>query len=117
MAVLSRTGRSAACVADVAGQLARWPDLAVSHTRNVVRFRTMGREIIRMPGDHTAELLLTTSVIDRWARVLAGSQRVTQGHADGWVKVEIEDQNDVEMFLSLVSVALKANRETPVSRD
>jgi hypothetical protein len=100
-------------VADVAVQLTRWPDLVMSHTPDVVRFRTMGREIIRMPGDHTAELLLTIPVIDRWARVLAGSHQVTKGHAAGWIKVEIEEQADVDLFLSLVSVALKANGPTP----
>ncbi|WP_344948947.1 luciferase family protein [Sphaerisporangium flaviroseum] len=111
MAVLSRTHvRSAGCVADVAVQLTHWPDLAVSHTRRAIRFRTRGREIIRMSGDHTAELRLTVPVIDRWARVLADSHRVTPGHNAGWIRVQIEDRSDAEMFLSLVSVALKANQ-------
>ncbi|WP_214413391.1 luciferase domain-containing protein [Sphaerisporangium fuscum] len=112
MAVLSRAhDRSAECVADVAVQLTRWPDLVVSRTRKSIRFRARGREIIRMSGDHTAELLLTAPVIDRWARVLADSHRVTPGHNVGWIKVEIEDRTDAEMFLSLVSVALKANEK------
>ena len=111
MAVLSGTHvRSAGCVADVAVQLTRWPDLAVSRTRKAIRFRSQGREIIRMSGDHTAELLLTVPVIDRWARVLADSHRVTRGHDPGWIRVTIEDRADAEMFLSLVSVALKANQ-------
>jgi hypothetical protein len=97
-------------VADVAVQLAGWPDLVVSRTRKAIRFRSSGREIIRMPGDHTAELLLTVPVIDRWARVLADSHRVSPGHNAGWIKVEIEDRADAEMFMSLVSVAIKANQ-------
>ncbi|MFC4536585.1 luciferase family protein [Sphaerisporangium dianthi] len=111
MAVLSRTHvpPSAGCVADVAVELTRWPDLAVSHTRKVIRFRARGREIIRMPGDHTAELLLTAPLIDRWARVLADSHRVIPGHSAGWVRVEIRDRADADLFLSLVSVALKVN--------
>ncbi|GGL15273.1 hypothetical protein Sme01_70140 [Sphaerisporangium melleum] len=111
MAVLSRTHvpPSADHVADVAVELTRWPDLVVSHTRTAVRFRARGREIIRMPGDHTAELLLTAPLIDRWARVLADSYRVTPGHKAGWIRVEIEDRADAELFLSLVSVALKVN--------
>ncbi|GII83123.1 hypothetical protein Ssi03_11130 [Sphaerisporangium siamense] len=111
--MLSRTHvRSAACVADVAVELTRWPDLIVSRTRRSIRFHAGGREIIRMSGDHTAELLLTTPVIDRWAKVLAGSHRVTEGHNAGWIRVEIEDRTDAHMFLSLVSVALKANEES-----
>lgn len=102
--------RPAGCAADVAVQLTRWPDLAVRRTRRAIRFRSRGREIIRMPGDHTAELLLTAPVIDRWARILAASHRVTPGHGTGWIRVEIEDRADAEMFLSLVSVALKANQ-------
>ncbi|MDH2430140.1 luciferase family protein [Sphaerisporangium sp. TRM90804] len=112
MAVHSRAhGRSAGCVADVAVELARWPDLVVSHTRKAIRFRTAGREIIRMPGDHTAELRLTAPVIHRWARVLADSHRVTAGHNVGWITVEIDDRAGAEMFLSLVSVALKVNQD------
>ncbi|MFC4591815.1 luciferase domain-containing protein [Sphaerisporangium corydalis] len=111
MAVLSRTHvRSAGCVADVAVQLTGWPDLSVSRTRKAISFRTRGREIIRMRGDHTAELLLTVPVIDRWARVLIDSNRVTPGRDAGWIKIEIEDRTDAEMFLSLVSVALKVNQ-------
>ncbi|MFC7383305.1 luciferase domain-containing protein [Sphaerisporangium rhizosphaerae] len=111
MAVLSRTHvpPSADCVADVAVELTRWPDLAVSHSRKAIRFRARGREIIRMRGDHTAELLLTASLVDRWARVLADSHRVTPGHGTGWIRVEIADRTDAELFLSLVSVALKVN--------
>ncbi|WP_405145514.1 DUF5519 family protein [Sphaerisporangium sp. NBC_01403] len=112
MAVLTRTHvRSAGCVADVAVQLTRWPDLAVSRTRRAIKFRTRGREIIRMSGDHTAELLLTAPVIDRWARVLADSNRVTPGHNSEWIRVQIEDRAGAEMFLSLVSVALKVNQD------
>ncbi|WP_147268749.1 luciferase family protein [Sphaerisporangium album] len=98
-------------MADVAVELTRWPDLVVSRTRRSIRFLAEGREIIRMSGDHTAELRLTTPVIDRWARVLAESHRVTRGHNAGWIRVEIEDRTDAQMFLSLVSVALKANQE------
>jgi hypothetical protein len=114
MAALARTHRrSAECVANVATQLLAWPDLAVKRTRKKIGFHAKGREIVRMPGDHTAELLLTTPLINRWERQLADSQRVTPAEHPGWIVVEIEDHRDEELFLSLVSVAIKANQDLP----
>ncbi|MEU8206289.1 luciferase family protein [Streptosporangium sp. NPDC049046] len=102
--------RSTEGVENVAAQLLRWPALALKRTRKGLGFRADGREIVRMSGDHTAELLLTKPVIDRWARVLADCRRVTPGADDGWVAMSIEGRADAELFLSLVSVAIKANQ-------
>jgi hypothetical protein len=114
MAVPTRTNRrSAECVANVATRLMGWPDLALKRTRKRIGFRASGREIVRMPGDHTAELRLTTPLINRWERVLADSQKVTPAQHPGWIVVEIEDHRDEELFLSLVSVAIKANQDSP----
>jgi hypothetical protein len=100
-------------VANVATQLMGWPDLALTRTRKKIAFRAGRREIVRMPGDHTAELRLTTPLIARWARVLADSGPVTSGRRPGWIVVAIEDQTTAELFLSLVSVAIKANQDSP----
>jgi Family of unknown function (DUF5519) len=102
--------RSTEGVENVAAQLVRWPDLALKRTRKGLGFRAGGREIVRMSGDHTAELLLTKPVIDRWARVLTDCHRVTPGADAGWVAMSIEGRADAELFLSLVSVAIKANQ-------
>ncbi|MER6830546.1 luciferase family protein [Streptosporangium sp. NPDC000563] len=102
--------RSTEGVENVAAQLLRWPALALKRTRKGLGFRADGREIVRMSGDHTAELLLTKPVIDRWARVLTDCRRVTPGADDGWVAMSIEGRADAELFLSLVSVAIKANQ-------
>ncbi|MER5625296.1 luciferase family protein [Streptosporangium sp. NPDC002544] len=112
MAVLSTraSSRSTEGVANVAAQLIGWPDLALKRTRRGLGFRSGGREIVRMSGDHTAELLLTTDVIDRWARVLTDCRRVTPGADAGWVAMTIEGRADAELFLSLVSVAIKVNQ-------
>ncbi|MGC5012398.1 luciferase family protein [Streptosporangium sp. DT93] len=101
------SGRSTEGVASVAAQLMGWPDLALKRTRKGLSFRARGREIVRMRGDHTAELLLTTPVIDRWARVLTDCHRITPGTDAGWVAMTIEGRADAELFLSLVSVAIK----------
>ncbi|GAA3098614.1 hypothetical protein GCM10017600_12580 [Streptosporangium carneum] len=122
MAVRAHTfGRSTEGVANVAAQLIGWPDLALKRTRKGLGFRARGREIVRMRGDHTAELLLTTAVIDRWARVLTDCRRVTPGRDAGWVTMAIDGRADAELFLSLVSVAIKVNQPRdrspfPVSR-
>jgi hypothetical protein len=102
--------RSTEGVANVAAQLIGWPDLALKRTRRGLGFRSGGREIIRMSGDHTAEVLLTTDVIDRWARVLTDCHQVTPGADAGWVTMSIEGRADAELFLSLVSVAIKVNQ-------
>jgi hypothetical protein len=96
----------------VAAQLICWPALALKRTRRGLGFRASGREIVRMRGDHTAELLLTTPMIDRWARVLTDCHRVTPGTDAGWVTMTIDSRADAELFLSLVSVAIKVN-QTP----
>ncbi|GAA3039040.1 hypothetical protein GCM10017559_79010 [Streptosporangium longisporum] len=103
------SGHSTEGVANVAAQLICWPDLALKRTRRGLGFRTHGREIVRMPGDNTAELLLTTAVIDRWARVLTDCHRITPGTDAGWVSMDIEGRADAELFLSLVSVAIKVS--------
>ncbi|MFF5213312.1 luciferase family protein [Streptosporangium sp. NPDC000396] len=113
MAVRAHTsGRSTEGVANVAAQLIRWPDLALKRTRKGLGFRARGREIVRMSGDHTAELLLTTDVIDRWARVLTDCRRVTPGTDAGWVAMTIDGKADADLFLSLVSVAIKVNQSS-----
>ncbi|GAA2860732.1 hypothetical protein GCM10010517_19390 [Streptosporangium fragile] len=113
MAVRVHTsGRSTEGVANVAAQLISWPDLAVKRTRRGLGFRASGREIVRMSGDDTAELLLTEPVIDRWARVLTDCHRVTPGSDAGWVTMTIDGRADAELFLSLVSVAIKVNQSS-----
>lgn len=102
--------RSTEGVANVAAQLICWPDLALKRTRRGIGFRAGGREIVRMSGDHTVELFLTTAVIDRWARVLTDCHRITPGADAGWVAMTIEGRADAELFLSLVSVAIKVNQ-------
>ncbi|MBB2910107.1 hypothetical protein FHS43_001353 [Streptosporangium becharense] len=97
-------------VANVAARLIGWPDLAMRRTRRGLGFRAGGREIVRMSGDDTAELLLTEPVIDRWARLLTDCHRVTPGSDAGWVTMTIDGRADAELFLSLVSVAIKANK-------
>lgn len=103
-------GRSTDGVANVAAQLICWPALALKRTRRGLGFRASGREIVRMRGDHTAELLLTTPMINRWARVLTDCHRVTPGTDAGWVTMTIDSRADAELFLSLVSVAIKVNQ-------
>jgi hypothetical protein len=111
MAVHAHTSvRSTDGVANVAAQLICWPALALKRTRRGLGFRADGREIVRMRGDHTAELLLTTPVIDRWARVLTDCHRITPGTDAGWVTMAIDGRADAELFLSLVSVAIKASQ-------
>ncbi|GLW04882.1 hypothetical protein Misp01_00120 [Microtetraspora sp. NBRC 13810] len=119
MPVLARApDGSTDCVAFVASRLMTWPDLVLRRNRRGLVFRARGREIVRMPGDHTAEVLLTAPVIARWAAVLTACGQVTPGSRPGWVTVHVEGPADAELVLSLVSVALKVNQDWlwPASR-
>ncbi|MDF5752760.1 luciferase family protein [Spongiactinospora sp. TRM90649] len=110
MAVLASAGGTASeFAAFVAAQLTAWPDLVPRRKRRRLEFRAGGVRIVRMTPDGTAELLLTESVIERMAPVLADCAQVVTGGRPGWVSIRIAGRADAELFLSLVSVAIKAN--------
>ncbi|MFI0422010.1 luciferase family protein [Spongiactinospora sp. 9N601] len=116
MAVLARAeGTPPEYAALVAARLTAWSDLTPKRTWRGLEFRVNGRRIVRMSKGRTAELRLTAPVIDRWESVLTECEQVSTGERDGWITVRIANRTDAELFLALVSVALKATLKSPAA--
>ncbi|MFF9869396.1 MULTISPECIES: luciferase family protein, partial [unclassified Streptomyces] len=68
-----------------------------------------GREIVRFPGGNTAQVHLTTAMIERLRPALRTSTAVNLGPAPtGWVAVRLETGSDIDLLATLVSAALLA---------
>lgn len=74
-----------------------------------MRFRSGRTEILRLTDGSSAQLKLTCPVIHRWGAVLADCEQVRPSADQEWVTVQLDGARDVELLLSLVSVAIKAN--------
>ncbi|MEU5434334.1 luciferase family protein [Streptomyces sp. NPDC020719] len=92
-------------------QLETWPNLVSGPPRCAVgqAFRTTEYEVVHFHSDSAADLHLTHTAIERLLPELRSSTaiRVTPGSA--WLTVLLDCDADVELLLSLVSVALKAH--------
>jgi hypothetical protein len=99
--------------ASYAGQavesLRAWPTLVMVRDGEAVTFSASDREIIRLHDHGTADLHLTSPVIDRLIRTLDASVHLDRSAEPGWVIIRLEDSMALHALLSLVSVALKAN--------
>lgn len=97
-------------------QLETWPDLtagpASCGTGRALRFRQ--DEIAHFHLDHDVDLHLTPSLIQRMAADLSESSAVRLVPGSRWVTVHLDCETDVDLLLSLVSVALKAHQGQPV---
>ncbi|WP_162795607.1 luciferase family protein [Nonomuraea lactucae] len=91
-------------------ELQTWPDLRLARSRRGARFHSGTTEILRMTDGRSAQLKLTCPVINRWGSVLASCEQVSASADREWVTVQVDGFHDVELLLSLVSVAIKANR-------
>lgn len=92
-------------------QLETWPNLVSGPPRCAVgqAFRTTEYEVVHFHSDYAADLHLTHPAIERLLPELRRSSaiRVTPGSA--WLTVLLDCDADVELLLSLISVALKAH--------
>ncbi|GAB3987727.1 hypothetical protein GCM10029978_107650 [Actinoallomurus acanthiterrae] len=68
-----------------------------------------GRQLAHLHADGAAELRLTWPVIGRLRRPLLESGRVQMAPGGDWIRVQIDGDSDVDLFVSLASVAIKAN--------
>ncbi|MGI5456398.1 luciferase family protein [Streptomyces sp. CA-249302] len=95
--------------------LEAWPDLtpcptscgtgrALRHARN---------EIVHFHSDRDVDLHLTTQAIQRLHYDFAESTAIRMVPGSRWVTVHLDCDTDVDLLLSLVSVALKAHAAHP----
>lgn len=92
-------------------QLRRWPSLTLCRTGSgAVRGLALGtRQIMHLHDENEAELYLTAPVIRRMREALLESGRVAVEPGGDWVRVGLDSDSDVQLLISLVSVAIKAN--------
>ncbi|MFI9650401.1 luciferase family protein [Streptomyces sp. NPDC052040] len=98
-------------------RLQAWPDLTVEPascgTGRALRSRYS--EIVHIHGDHEADLHLTNGALRRFSGDLAGSTAIRMVPGSRWVTVHLDCDTDVDLLLSLVSVALHAHQTRPPS--
>ncbi|QXJ22185.1 DUF5519 family protein [Actinomadura graeca] len=97
-------------------QLSGWPALTVCRaadgTASGLALRT--HQIVHLHSEDEAEVLLTPPVVRRMAEALDDCNQVII-EPGGWVRVRLDSASDVTLFVSLVSVAIKANTTAPVN--
>jgi hypothetical protein len=93
-------------------QLVEWPDLspcpAACGTGRALR--STRDEIIHFHSDRDVDLHLTSRAIQRLHYDFAESSAIRMVPGSRWVTVHLDCDGDVDLLLSLVSVALKAHQ-------
>ncbi|WP_428935023.1 luciferase family protein [Streptomyces sp. ACT015] len=96
-------------------QLATWPDLtpcpAACGTGPALR--STRDEIVHFHSARDVDLHLTGQAIARLRHDIAGSTALRMVPGSRWVTVHLDCATDVDLLLSLVSVALKAHQSAP----
>lgn len=77
--------------------------------------RTVSDEIVHFHSARDVDLHLTQRAIQRFHYDLSGSSAIRLVPGSGWVTVRLDCATDVDLLLSLVSVALKAHQGRPPS--
>jgi hypothetical protein len=96
-------------------RLAHWPDLTESRPSCGTGrgLRTDGAEIAHFHTDLTADIHLSSAAIRRLRGDLRGSTAIRLVPGSAWVTVRMECESDIDLLLTLVSLALKAHDGTP----
>ncbi|MFG2958847.1 luciferase family protein [Streptomyces sp. NPDC048291] len=100
-------------------QLATWPDLtqAVPSCGLGQAVSSVQGEIAHFHSDRDVDLRLTTHAIRHFAKDLknTGAIRIVPGSQ--WVTIRLDAASDVDLLLTLVSVALQAQQSWPDPAD
>ncbi|MBQ1096046.1 DUF5519 family protein [Streptomyces sp. b94] len=72
-------------------------------------------EIVHFHSDRDVDLHLTHRAIQRFRYDLGGSSAIRMVPGSRWVTVHLDCDADVDLLLSLVSIALKAHQTRPPS--
>ena len=97
-------------------RLQAWPDLTAGSAscgtgRALCSVRS---EIVHFHSDRDVDLHLTHRAIQRFQYDLSGSSAIRLVAGSRWVTVHLDCDADVDLLLSLVSIALKAHQSRPV---
>ncbi|CAL9385929.1 hypothetical protein SUDANB176_01157 [Streptomyces sp. enrichment culture] len=98
-------------------RLGTWPDLTAcpAGCGTGQAFRTARDEIVHFHSARDVDLHLTRRAIQRFHYDLGGSSAIQLVPGSCWVTVHLDCATDVDLLLSLVSVALKAHQAQPLS--
>ncbi|MGX1564611.1 luciferase domain-containing protein [Streptomyces sp. NPDC055506] len=98
-------------------RLQAWPDLipgpASCGTGRAIR--SVRDEIVHFHSARDVDLHLTHRAIQRFHYDLAGSSAIHLVPGSCWVTVHLDCEADVDLLLSLVSIALKAHQTPPAA--
>ncbi|MEU6256677.1 luciferase family protein [Streptomyces sp. NPDC047043] len=99
-------------------QLAAWPDLTpcAAGCGTGRALRSAGDEIVHFHSERDVDLHLTARAIQRLHHDFAESTAIRLVPGSRWVTVHLDCDADVDLLLSLVSVALKAH-QSPAGSD
>jgi hypothetical protein len=92
-------------------QLAKWPDLSPCEAGcgTGAALRSGRDEIVHFHSGRDVDLHLTAHAIQRLHHDIAGSTAIRLVPGSRWVTVHLDCDTDVDLLMSLVSVALKAH--------
>ncbi|MCK8438187.1 hypothetical protein G3I77_35815 [Streptomyces sp. D2-8] len=96
-------------------RLQAWPDLLVGPASCGTgrALRSVRDEIVHFHTARDVDLHLTRRAIQRFHYDLAGSSAIHLLPGSCWVTVHLDCEADVDLLLSLVSIALKAHQTPP----
>ncbi|GGY31920.1 luciferase domain-containing protein [Streptomyces djakartensis] len=98
-------------------RLQAWPDLTAGPASCGTgrALRSVRDEIVHFHSARDVDLHLTSRSIQRFHYDLAGSSAIHLVPGSCWVTVHLDCEADVELLLSLVSIALKAHQSRPAA--
>ncbi|ANB05073.1 hypothetical protein SAM40697_1113 [Streptomyces ambofaciens] len=98
-------------------RLQAWPDLTTGQASCGTgrALRSVRDEIVHFHSDRDVDLHLTHRAIQRFQYDLGGSSAIRMVPGSRWVTVLLDCDADVDLLLSLVSIALKAHQTRPPS--
>ncbi|MFB6847247.1 luciferase family protein [Streptomyces sp. NPDC056373] len=100
-------------------RLQAWPDLKAGPASCGTgrALRCVRDEIVHFHSARDVDLHLTRRAIQRFHYDLAGSSAIRLLSGSGWVTVHLDCEADVDLLLSLTSIALKAHQAPPADDD
>ncbi|MBQ0830523.1 luciferase domain-containing protein [Streptomyces tagetis] len=98
-------------------RLQAWPDLTVGPASCGTgrALRSVHDDIVHFHSGRDADLHLTLDSIRRFHEGLGGSSAIRLVPGSRWVTVHLDCDTDVDLLLSLVSIALQAHQRKPVT--
>ncbi|WP_031033697.1 luciferase family protein [Streptomyces sp. NRRL F-5650] len=96
-------------------RLHAWPDLTAgpASCRTGRALRSVRDEIVHFHSDRDVDLHLTHRAIQRFQYDLGASTAIRLVPGSRWVTVHLDCDADVDLLLSLTSIALKAHQSRP----